>query len=93
MTLELISLIALVGSPEVNPLTVKLLDNRLYVSLIHHVKLFSDYHLKYRTICQQDTNLPFEYQTSTVFGWLLYLDGSVLLFFSCMITYLMIKMI
>ena len=33
MTLELISLIPLVGSLEENPLSVKLLDNRLYMIL------------------------------------------------------------
>ena len=33
VTLELISLIPLVGSPEVNPLAVKLLDNRLFMPI------------------------------------------------------------
>ena len=33
VTLELISLIPLAGSPEVNPLAVKLLDNRLYICM------------------------------------------------------------
>ena len=28
---------------------------------------------KYQTIWQQDTNIPLEYQTSTVFRWLLYM--------------------
>ena len=33
MTLELISLIPLVGSPEMNPLAVKLLNNRLFITI------------------------------------------------------------
>ena len=36
VTLELISLIPLVGTPKTNPLAMKLLDNRLYL----HTSLF-----------------------------------------------------
>ena len=35
VTLELISLIPLVGSPDKDPLAVKLLDNRLYICGLH----------------------------------------------------------
>ena len=38
MTLELISLIPLVGPPFTDPLAVKILDNRLYMSLDSHMK-------------------------------------------------------
>ena len=40
VTLVLISLTPLVGTPETDPLAVKLLDNRLYMSAISHMKLF-----------------------------------------------------
>ena len=38
MTLELISIIPLVGPPDTDPLAVKLLDNQLYMSPISHMK-------------------------------------------------------
>ena len=40
LTLELISLIPLVGSPDTDPLAVKLLDNRLFIPA-SHLHLFS----------------------------------------------------
>ena len=48
VTLERISLILLVGSLEVNPLAVKLLDNRLYMSPNPNLKIvyFSLFTLK-----------------------------------------------
>ena len=51
VTLELISLIPLVGSPEVNPLAVKLLDNRLFMcdqpqSIYQVCSAINDWHEK-----------------------------------------------
>ena len=49
VTLEIISLIPLARSPDVNPLAVKLLDNRLYIMDLDKSNMYKRFFLNYVT--------------------------------------------